>query len=64
VQMHVAVLENSGLVTKQAVGRERLVRGNPERIAGARDVLTRLESLWRERFGQLDSVLTTTDTEG
>jgi DNA-binding transcriptional ArsR family regulator len=58
VQKHVAVLEGAGLVTKQAVGRERLVRGNPERLARARDVLSRLESLWRERFGQLDSVLT------
>lgn len=60
VQKHVAVLEGAGLVTKQAAGRERLVRANPERIARARDVLTRLEDLWRNRFSQLDSVLTQT----
>ena len=32
VQKHVAVLEGAGLVTKEHRGRERAVRGNPERI--------------------------------
>ncbi len=58
VQKHVAVLEGAGLVTKQAQGRERIVRGNPERIARARDLLAQLEELWRARFSQLDSVFT------
>ena len=57
VQKHVAVLEVAGLVTKEAQGRERIVRGNPERIARARDLLARLEDLWRARFGRLDGVL-------
>lgn len=57
VQKHVAVLESAGLVTKHASGRERYVKGNPERIAEARALLTRLEALWRERFEQLDAVL-------
>lgn len=57
VQKHVAVLEEAGLVSKQPDGRKRLVRGNPERIARARDLLARLEHLWRERFSQLDQVL-------
>jgi DNA-binding transcriptional ArsR family regulator len=57
VQKHVAVLEEAGLVTKHARGRERIVRGNPERLARPRDLLTRLEGLWRARFGQLDAVL-------
>ena len=59
VQKHVAVLEGAGLVTKATQGRERIVRGNPERVARARDILARLEDLWRARFGQLDRVLTT-----
>jgi DNA-binding transcriptional ArsR family regulator len=58
VQKHVAVLEGAGLVTKQRQGRERLVRGNPERIARARELLARLEGVWRSRFSQLDSLLT------
>lgn len=57
VQKHVAVLEEAGLVSKQPRGRERLVRGNPERIARARELLDRLEEVWRARFSQLDAVL-------
>lgn len=57
VQKHVAVLEGAGLVTKEAQGREKIVRGNPERIARARALLAELETLWRGRFAQLDDVL-------
>jgi DNA-binding transcriptional ArsR family regulator len=56
VQKHVAVLEGAGLVTKERQGRERIVRGNPERIARAREVLVELERLWRSRFSQLDAL--------
>ncbi len=57
VQKHVAVLEEAGLVRKEARGRERLVRSNPERIAQARTLLLELERLWIDRFSQLDDVL-------
>jgi DNA-binding transcriptional ArsR family regulator len=57
VQKHVAVLEAAGLVTKESQGRERIVRGNPERIARVREVLAQLERLWHARFSQLDAVL-------
>lgn len=57
VQKHVAVLEGAGLVTKHRRGRERIVRGHPERIARARELLARLEALWTARFSQLDAVL-------
>lgn len=56
VQKHVAVLEEAGLVTKEAKGRERLVSGNAERIAQARDLLVRLEELWKSRFSQIDAL--------
>ena len=58
VQKHVAVLEGAGLVTKHPQGRERIVRGNPERIARARDLLAQLEGLWKARFSQLDTLFT------
>jgi len=61
VQKHVAVLEDAELVTKHRQGRERIVRGNPERIARARELLTRLEDLWRARFSRLDAVLAEPD---
>lgn len=57
VQKHVAVLEEAGLVIKHSHGRERIVHGNPERLARARDLLVQLEDLWRARFSRLDEVL-------
>ncbi len=57
VQKHVAVLEEAGLVTKHPHGRERIVRGNPERLAQARALLAQLEQLWVSRFSQLDAIL-------
>jgi DNA-binding transcriptional ArsR family regulator len=58
VQKHVGVLEEAELVSKHRQGRERIVRGNPERIARARELLTRLERLWKARFSQLDTLFT------
>lgn len=57
VQKHVAVLEEAGLVTKHPQGRERMVRGNPERIARARELLLQLEGLWKSRISRLDAIL-------
>jgi DNA-binding MarR family transcriptional regulator len=57
VQKHVAVLEEAGLVTKVAHGRERIVRANPEQLARARALLHQLEQLWSARFSQLDAIL-------
>jgi DNA-binding transcriptional ArsR family regulator len=57
VQKHVAVLEEAGLVTKQPLGRERLVRGNPERLAKARALLLQLEQQWIDRLHRLDALL-------
>ncbi len=62
VQKHVAVLEEAGLVTKHPHGRERRVRGNPEQLARARELLTRLEDLWRARFSQIDKLFTEPDS--
>jgi DNA-binding transcriptional ArsR family regulator len=57
VQKHVAVLEKAGLVSKRPQGRERLVRGNPQQLARARELLQQLERLWTDRFSQLDAIL-------
>jgi DNA-binding transcriptional ArsR family regulator len=57
VQKHVAVLEEAGLVTKHPQGRERIVSGNPERLAQARALLLQLEQLWVSRLRQLDAIL-------
>ncbi|MDN4477947.1 metalloregulator ArsR/SmtB family transcription factor [Demequina sp. SYSU T00039] len=56
VQKHVAVLEGAGLVVKTPRGRERLVRGNPDRIRKAQRLLDAYEQLWRDRVDRLDSL--------
>jgi hypothetical protein len=57
----VAVLEGAGLVTKQARGRERIVRGNPAQIQRAQALLDSYEQLWRARVDRLDTLLTEDD---
>ncbi|GAA2724429.1 ArsR/SmtB family transcription factor [Cellulomonas aerilata] len=58
VQRHVAVLERAGLVTKEAHGRERLVRGDVARLRAASQVLDRYEQVWRHRVRRMDEMLT------
>ena len=57
VQKHVAVLERAGLVTKQARGRARLVRGDLHAIRRVRSLLDRYEDLFRARIDRLDALL-------
>lgn len=57
VQKHVAVLEDAGLVSKRAQGRERLVLGQVETINKVQKYLAQFEKIWRQRFAQLDALL-------
>lgn len=57
VQKHVAVLEAAELVAKIPRGRERIVRGNPETIRRAQELLGYFERLWRGRIDRLDALL-------
>src|SRR5437588_11645221 len=49
VQKHVAVLERAGLITKQRIGRRRVVRTNLEALLVARRLLDEYEEVWRGR---------------
>ncbi|WP_062077126.1 ArsR/SmtB family transcription factor [Demequina globuliformis] len=62
VSKHVAVLEGAGLVTKHPHGRERLVRGNPDAIRRAQELLDAYERIWRDRIGRLDALLAEPET--
>ena len=66
VQKHIAILERAGLVTKERVGRRKVVRTNLEGLRMARRLLDRYEELWRGRVARmtdlLDDVSTADDT--
>jgi DNA-binding transcriptional ArsR family regulator len=64
VQKHVAVLEEARLVTKQPRGRERMVRGDAQRIRQAQRLLDEFERLWRSRIDRLDALLDEETPEG
>jgi len=64
VQKHVAVLERAGLVTKQRIGRRKVVRTNVEGLRVAQRLLDRYEQLWRERIDRMtDLINQTKETE-
>src|SRR3977135_2491073 len=60
VQKHVAVLERAGLITKQRIGRRRVVRTNLEAVRVARRLLDQYEELWRARIDRMTELLTET----
>jgi DNA-binding transcriptional ArsR family regulator len=60
VQKHVAVLERAGLVTKERIGRRKLVRTNVDGLAAARRLLDRYEELWRGRIDRMAALITDT----
>src|SRR3989442_13931534 len=57
VQKHVAVLERAGLITKQRIGRRRVVRTNLEALLVARRLLDQYEELWRGRGDRLNGLI-------
>jgi len=62
VQKHVAILERAGLVTKERIGRRKVVRTNLEGLRVARRLLDQYEELWRGRIGRM-TALVIQDTE-
>src|SRR3989454_11443030 len=60
VQKHVAVLERAGLITKQRIGRRRVVRTNPEALLVARRLLAQYEGLWRARIDRMHELIAET----
>ncbi|HZD22885.1 MAG TPA: transcriptional regulator [Acidimicrobiia bacterium] len=53
VQKHVAVLERAGVVTKQRVGKRKVVNTNVAALAHARRLLDHYEELWRGRIDRM-----------
>ncbi len=57
VQKHVAVLERAGLVTKQRMGRRKVVRTNVEGLRVVRRLLDQYEELWRGRIERMTGLV-------
>jgi DNA-binding transcriptional ArsR family regulator len=60
VQKHVAVLERAGLITKQRIGRRKVVRTNVEALLVARRLLDQYEELWRARIDRMNELIAET----
>jgi DNA-binding transcriptional ArsR family regulator len=60
VQKHVAILERAGLVTKQRIGRRKVVRTSVNGIRVAQDLLDRYQELWRGRIERMTELITNT----
>jgi len=59
VVQHVQVLEASGLVRTQKVGRTRTCAIDPAALRSAEDWLSQRRSLWERRLDRLGDYLTT-----
>ena len=57
VQKHVAILERAGLVTKQPIGRRKVVRTSLEGIRGAQRLIDGIEELWRGRIDRMTDLI-------
>ena len=60
VQKHIAVLERAGLITKQRIGRRRVVRTNLDALLVARRLLEKYEGLWRARIDRMNRLIVET----
>lgn len=60
VQKHVAILERAGLVTKQRIGRRKVVHTNVERLRIVRRLLDQYEELWRGRIDRMTELIADT----
>ena len=63
VQKHVAVLERAGLVTKERIGRRKVVRTNMPALMVARRLLDQYEELWRGRIERMTELVASTPKE-
>src|SRR5215216_4078752 len=58
VQKHIAILERAGMVTKERIGRRKVVRTNLEGLRRARRLLDQYEELWRGRVTRMSALVT------
>ena len=57
VQKHIAILERAGLVSKERVGRRKVVRTNLAQLLAVRRLLDQYEELWRGRVERMAELI-------
>jgi DNA-binding transcriptional ArsR family regulator len=61
VQKHVAILERAGLVSKQRIGRRKVVQTNLQALLVARRLLDEYEEQWRGRIVRMTELIEQTN---
>jgi predicted transcriptional regulator len=64
VQKHIAILERAGLVSKERVGRRKVVRTNLAQLLAVRRLLDQYEELWRGRVARMTALISETKAKG
>src|ERR1043165_2301981 len=64
VQKHIAILERAGLVSKERVGRRKVVRTNLAQLLAVRRLLNQYEELWRGRVDRMTALISETKAKG
>jgi len=64
VMQHLSVLENSGLVRSEKVGRVRTCRIEPEALSLAEQWINQRRLEWEQHFDRLGAYLETLNTQG
>jgi DNA-binding transcriptional ArsR family regulator len=64
VQKHSAILERAGLVSKERVGRRKVVRTNLAQLLAVRRLLDQYEELWRGRVDRMTTLISETKAKG
>jgi DNA-binding transcriptional ArsR family regulator len=64
VQKHIAILERAGLVSKERVGRRRVVRTSLAQLLAVRRLLDQYEELWRGRVDRMTALISETKAKG
>jgi DNA-binding transcriptional ArsR family regulator len=59
VSKHVKVLERAGLVSREIVGRDHVIRARVDRLRGARDWIDRQTRFWEQAMARLKADLET-----
>ena len=57
VAKHLTLLEQSGFVVSQKVGRVRICRIDPKQLLAAQDWLAKQRTLWEARLDRMDKFL-------